>query len=79
MISIISRRGFLATTGAAALSVVGHGPGFAQQFPARGLLVIVPYAAGGGSDVSARVRGSYRRVGGNALAPNPKILCQILQ
>jgi hypothetical protein len=28
---------------------------------------------------SARVRGSYRRVGGNALAPNPKILCQILQ
>ena len=55
MISTISRRGFLATTGAAALSVVGHGPGFAQQFPARGLLVIVPYAAGGGSDVSARL------------------------
>jgi tripartite-type tricarboxylate transporter receptor subunit TctC len=41
--------------GAAALSVVGHGQGFAQQFPARGLLVIVPYAAGGGSDVSARL------------------------
>jgi tripartite-type tricarboxylate transporter receptor subunit TctC len=55
MISTISRRGFLATTGAAALSVGGHGPGFAQQFPARGLLVIVPYAAGGGSDVSARL------------------------
>jgi tripartite-type tricarboxylate transporter receptor subunit TctC len=55
MISTISRRGFLATSGAAALSVVGHGRGFAQQFPARGLLVIVPYAAGGGSDVSARL------------------------
>jgi tripartite-type tricarboxylate transporter receptor subunit TctC len=55
MTSTISRRGFLATTGAAALSAVGHGPGFAQQFPARGLLVVVPYAAGGGSDVSARL------------------------
>src|SRR5262245_64870576 len=55
MISTISRRGFLATTGAAALSVVGHNPGLAQEFPARGLLVIVPYSAGGGSDVSARL------------------------
>ena len=51
-----SRRRFLgAAAGAAALSVVGHRPGFAQQFPARGILVIVPYAAGGGSDVSARL------------------------
>src|SRR3982074_591469 len=51
-----SRRGFLgAAAGAAALSVVGHRPGLAQQFPARGILVIVPYAAGGGSDVSARL------------------------
>jgi tripartite-type tricarboxylate transporter receptor subunit TctC len=55
MTSTISRRGFLATTGAAALSAAGPGPAFAQQFPARGLLVIVPYAAGGGSDVSARL------------------------
>src|SRR5262250_3482052 len=55
MISAISRRGFLATTGAAALSVVENNPGFAQEFPARGLLVIVPYSAGGGSDVSARL------------------------
>lgn len=51
-----SRRRFLgAAAGAAALSVVGHRPGFAQEFPARGILVIVPYAAGGGSDVSARL------------------------
>src|ERR1700730_16721771 len=51
-----SRRRFLgAAAGAAALSVVGDRPGFAQQFPARGILVIVPYAAGGGSDVSARL------------------------
>jgi len=55
MISTISRRGFLTTTGATALAIAGHRPGFAQQFPARGILVIVPYAAGGGSDVSARL------------------------
>src|SRR5215510_15761355 len=51
----ISRRGFLATTGAAALSAAASGAALAQQFPARGILVIVPYAAGGGSDVSARL------------------------
>ena len=50
-----SRRRFLGAAGGAALSLVGHRPGFAQQFPARGILVIVPYAAGGGSDVSARL------------------------
>src|SRR6187431_590345 len=51
-----SRRRFLgAAAGAAALSVVGRRPGFAQEFPARGILVIVPYAAGGGSDISARL------------------------
>ena len=55
MVSTISRRGFLVTTGAAALSAVGNGPGLAQEFPARGILVIVPYSAGGGSDVSARL------------------------
>jgi tripartite-type tricarboxylate transporter receptor subunit TctC len=55
MISTISRRGVLTTTGVAALSLLGHHSGFAQQFPARGILVIVPYAAGGGSDVSARL------------------------
>jgi tripartite-type tricarboxylate transporter receptor subunit TctC len=55
MTSAISRRDFLATTGAAALSVAAPGASFAQQFPARGILVIVPYAAGGGSDVSARL------------------------
>src|SRR5262245_31205231 len=55
MILSVNRRDFLATAGAAALSVAGPGRGFAQQFPARGILVIVPYAAGGGSDVSARL------------------------
>src|SRR5215831_4483670 len=52
---MVSRRDVLVTTGAAALCVVGQVPAFAQQFPVRGILVIVPYAAGGGSDVSARL------------------------
>jgi tripartite-type tricarboxylate transporter receptor subunit TctC len=52
----ISRRGFLGTAaGAAALSIPGIGPAAAQAFPTRGVLVIVPYAAGGGSDISARL------------------------
>src|SRR5262249_8245724 len=42
MISTLSRRGFLTTTGAAALSIVRDRPTFAQQFPARGILMIVP-------------------------------------
>jgi tripartite-type tricarboxylate transporter receptor subunit TctC len=56
MSSTISRRGFLGTgAGAAALSLTGIRRGAAQQFPARGVLVIVPYSAGGGSDISARL------------------------
>ena len=56
MTSIITRRNFVATgAGAAALSMVGLRPGLAQQFPARGITVIVPYSAGGGSDISARL------------------------
>jgi tripartite-type tricarboxylate transporter receptor subunit TctC len=56
MNAIISRRDLLTTaTATAALSVIGARVGFAQQFPTRGILIIVPYAAGGGSDVSARL------------------------
>jgi tripartite-type tricarboxylate transporter receptor subunit TctC len=56
--SSISRRGFLgATAGASAATAMGMaGIRPAQAaFPERGLLVIVPYAAGGGSDISARL------------------------
>jgi hypothetical protein len=35
MISTISRRGFLKTTGAAAPSIAGHRAGFAQQHVGR--------------------------------------------
>ena len=58
MTSNISRRAFLGTaTGASALSAMnamGVRPTYAA-FPERGITVIVPYSAGGGSDVSARL------------------------
>ena len=51
-----SRRRFLGTAaGAAALSIAEFRPAAAQPFPTRGILIIVPYSAGGGSDVSARL------------------------
>jgi tripartite-type tricarboxylate transporter receptor subunit TctC len=55
MISTSRRSVLRVAAGAAALSVVGHRSSLAQTFPARGILVIVPYSAGGGSDVSARL------------------------
>jgi tripartite-type tricarboxylate transporter receptor subunit TctC len=58
MTSNISRRAFLGTAaGATALSAIGAAgvrPAYAA-FPERGITVIVPYSAGGGSDVSARL------------------------
>jgi tripartite-type tricarboxylate transporter receptor subunit TctC len=55
MTTRITRRGFLGTTaGAAALSVAGPHSAYAA-FPERGITIVVPYAAGGGSDISARL------------------------
>jgi tripartite-type tricarboxylate transporter receptor subunit TctC len=51
----INRREFLGSAaGAAALSMTGSQAAHAA-FPERGILIIVPYAAGGGSDISARL------------------------
>jgi tripartite-type tricarboxylate transporter receptor subunit TctC len=55
MNSTISRRSFLgAAAGATAITATGLRPAYAA-FPERGITVIVPYAAGGGSDISARL------------------------
>jgi tripartite-type tricarboxylate transporter receptor subunit TctC len=56
MSSTIGRREFLYGAGAAALGATLAGrPAFAQKFPARGVLIIVPYGPGGGSDITARL------------------------
>jgi tripartite-type tricarboxylate transporter receptor subunit TctC len=53
--SSISRRGLLrAGAGAATLPVLGLAPARAD-YPERGLTLIVPYGAGGGTDVTARL------------------------
>ena len=55
MTSTISRRGFLAATaGASALGLSGIRPAQAA-FPERGITVVVPYAAGGGSWATRRI------------------------
>jgi len=55
----INRRALLnATACGLALSVVGAvglRPGYAQQYPERGVTLIVPYGAGGGTDITARL------------------------
>lgn len=55
MASSISRRDLLgAAAGMAALPLVGLDRAYAQ-YPERGLMLIVPYGAGGGTDVTARL------------------------
>jgi tripartite-type tricarboxylate transporter receptor subunit TctC len=52
---MITRRSFLAVSLAAALGHAASGPGWAQTYPTRAIKIIVPFPAGGASDVMARL------------------------
>jgi tripartite-type tricarboxylate transporter receptor subunit TctC len=52
---MITKRCFLAATFAAAFGQAASGPASAQSFPARAIKIIVPFPAGGASDVMARL------------------------
>jgi tripartite-type tricarboxylate transporter receptor subunit TctC len=52
---MITKRGFLAATIAASFGQVASDPGLAQTYPARAIKIIVPFPAGGASDVMARL------------------------
>jgi tripartite-type tricarboxylate transporter receptor subunit TctC len=55
----LPRRNFLhLAAGAAALPAVAR-IARAQAYPSRPVTIIVPFAAGGGTDVSARIVGDY--------------------
>ena len=49
-----NRRQFLGTTGATILSFAIAGPAFSRDYPIRRLTIIVPYSAGGATDVLSR-------------------------
>jgi tripartite-type tricarboxylate transporter receptor subunit TctC len=57
----LARRQFLQLTGAATLSAAPRTVR-AQAYPTRAITIIVPFAPGGGTDVSARVAGEHMSV-----------------
>jgi tripartite-type tricarboxylate transporter receptor subunit TctC len=52
---MITKRSLLAASAAAAVGQAASGPGLAQTYPTRAIKIIVPFPAGGASDVMARL------------------------
>jgi tripartite-type tricarboxylate transporter receptor subunit TctC len=52
---VIDRRNFLKRSAAFALAGLGANPALAEDYPARPIRLILPYAAGGAADVVARI------------------------
>src|SRR5580700_1075816 len=52
---MITRRSFVSATLAAVIGQTATGPGATQTWPARPIKIIVPFPAGGASDVMARL------------------------
>src|SRR5947209_4321580 len=55
MATAITRRSMLAHSGASAAALIAGGPAFADTYPSRAITLVVPYSAGGGTDVAARL------------------------